>query len=229
MAVPQADMKKKTLLSWSSGKDSAWTLHLLRTRADYEVVGLFTSINERHERVAMHAIRVELLKRQAEAAGLPLHIVPLPDPCTHEDYAERMGVFIAAQRAAGIECMAFGDLHLESVRQYRIDKMAGCGIEPIFPLWGTPLPTLIEAMLDAGLETYLCCVDGKQLPGELVGRRWDRELIACFPDGADPCGENGEFHSVVVDGPFFRHRVEVEIGAPQQRGDHWYVDVAPRD
>lgn len=220
-------MKKRTLLSWSSGKDSAWALHVLRQRGDCEVVGLFCTVNQAFDRVAMHATRSELLRQQAEAAGLPLQTIEIPYPCDNATYARQMGDFVAHARAAGIEQMAFGDLFLADVRRYREQNLAGSGIEPVFPLWEIPTAELAASMLDAGVETYLCCVDPRRLPASFAGKRWDRALLAQLPADVDPCGENGEFHTVVVDGPFFRHRIDVSIGEVVDRDGFVFADVIP--
>ena len=220
-------MRQKTLLSWSSGKDSAWALHVLRQDPTVEVVGLFSVLNERFNRVSMHTTRAELLRRQAEAAGLPLQTIALPDPCTIEQSDEIMGKFVAEVAAMGTECIAFGDLYLEEVRQYREDQLSGTGIEPLFPLWGTPTFQLAEQMLAAGLEAYISSVDLKKLPASFAGRRWSHNLLKKLPPGIDPCGENGEIHTVVVAGPMFEKRIEVELGEVVQRGGFAYADVIP--
>jgi len=220
-------MSRKTLLSWSSGKDSAWALHVLKQDPAVEVAGLFSSLNETHNRVSMHSTRAELLGLQAEAAGLPLKTISLPDPCSNEQYAEIMDEFINTIKADGIECIAFGDLFLEDVRDYREKQMAGTGIEPIFPLWQIPTTELAEQMLDAGLEAYISSVDLKQLTADYAGRRWSRELISELPEGADPCGENGEIHTIVVDGPMFEKRIEVEVGEVIERDGFAYADIVP--
>ena len=175
-------MKKRTLLSWSSGKDSAWALHVLRQRSDCEVVGLFCTVNQAFDRVAMHATRSELLRRQAAAAGLPLQTVEIPYPCDNATYAQLMGDFVANARAAGIEQMAFGDLFLADVRRYREQNLAGSGIEPVFPLWEIPTAELATSMLAAGVETYLCCVDPRRLPASLpAGAGMARCWRSCRP------------------------------------------------
>ncbi|RXZ45564.1 ATP-binding protein [Crenobacter cavernae] len=216
----------KTLLSWSSGKDSAWALFVLRkTMPDYDVVGLFCTVNAEYDRVAMHATRRALLEAQAKAAGLPLHVILIPNPCSHEQYAEVMADFVAGAQADGVECMAFGDLFLEDVRRYREEKLAGTGIEAVFPLWGSDTRELATQMLEAGVETYVCCANPKQVPAEIAGKRWDAGLIARLPDTADMCGENGEFHTVVADGPFFAYPLKVEVSEVVERGGYVFADV----
>ena len=157
----------RTLLSWSTGKDSAWALHVLRQRPDVAVVGLVTTVNAAFDRVAMHGVRRELLEAQAEAAGLPLHVLEIPHPCPNADYERIMGAFVAEQAAAGIEAMAFGDLFLEDIRRYREDKLAGTGIAPLFPLWGIDTGELAREMIAGGLEAYVTCVDPTQAAREL--------------------------------------------------------------
>ena len=220
-------MGKRTLLSWSSGKDAAWALRVLRGDDSVEVVGLFSSVNERYDRVSMHSTRADLVSRQAAAAGLPLHMVRLPDPCTDEQYRERMKEFVAGAVEQGIECMAFGDLFLEDVRSYRENQLADTGIEPVFPLWDMPTDELADEMLAAGLEAYVSSVDLKKLPVSFAGRRWSRELLAELPPGTDPCGENGEMHTVVTNGPMFGRRIDTEIGEIVERDGFAYADVIP--
>lgn len=214
-------------MSWSSGKDSAWALHLLRRDPNVEVVGLFSTINERHQRVAMHATRVELLQRQAGAVGLPLQTISLPDPCTNEQYDAVMRSFIEECTGTGIECMAFGDLFLTDIRAYRENQLRETGIEPVFPLWGSPTRELAERMLSAGVEAYVSSVDLKKLPVAFAGRRWSRQLLAEFPAGIDPCGENGEIHTVIVNGPMFSHPIPVQIGQIVERDGFAYADILP--
>jgi len=220
-------MKKKTLLSWSSGKDSAWALHLLRQDPAVDLLGLFTVMNEEFDRVSMHSTRLELLLRQAQAIGLPLETIALPDPCTNEQCDAIMRQFVAESITRGIECMAFGDLFLEDVRQYRENQLQGSGIEPAFPLWGIPTGELAREMLAPGLEAYVSSVDLNRLPACFAGRRWTEELIARFPQGVDPCGENGEIHTIVVVGPMFRERVPIRIGDVVERNGFAYADIIP--
>lgn len=219
--------KPKTVLSWSSGKDSAYSLHVLREQDEVEVVGLLTTINAEAGRVAMHAVRVELLRRQAEAAGLPLTIVELPHPCSNDEYQARMGAWVEQARREGVERVAFGDLFLEDIRAYRETQLAGTGLEPMFPLWGRPTPALAEEMLAAGIVAHLTCVDPRVLDEHFVGRRWDAELIAALPEGVDPCGENGEFHSFVSAAPCFGHDVAVRPGEVVERGGFVFADLLP--
>ena len=214
----------RTLLSWSTGKDSAWSLHVLRQRPDVEVVGLFTTVNAAFDRVAMHAVRRKLLEAQAEAAGLPLHVIEIPWPCPNEAYEAALGAFVAAQKAQGISAMAFGDLFLEDIRAYREAKLEGSGIAPLFPLWGRETGALAREMIAGGLQARLTCVDSRKLPAHFAGRSFDAALLAELPEGVDPCGENGEFHTCVFAGPMFAHAIDVRLGAVQERDGFVFAD-----
>ncbi|MCB1483883.1 MAG: adenine nucleotide alpha hydrolase [Hyphomicrobiaceae bacterium] len=215
----------KTLLSWSSGKDSAWSLHILRQDPNIEVVGLVTTLNAAFDRVAMHGVRREILEAQAEAAGLPLHVVELPWPCSNEDYEKRMGAFVSQALAAGVEAMAFGDLYLEDIRKYREDKLSGTGLKPLFPLWLRDTRALADEMIAGGLETWVSVVDQKKLDASFAGRRFDASFLADLPADVDPCGENGEFHSCVTAGPMFSKAVSVETGETVEREGFAFADL----
>ena len=222
-------MNKRTMLSWSSGKDSAWALHVLRQDPEIEVAGLFTVVNEKYDRASMHATRRQLLERQAAAAGLPLTTVALPDPCSLARCDEIMGRFVADSAARGIACMAFGDLFLEEIRQYRENQLQGSGIQPLFPLWHLPTWELAQRMLAAGVEAYVSCVDLAKLPAHFAGRRWNHELLAALPAECDPCGENGELHTIVTAGPMFAHPIPVRIGELVERNGFAYADIIPEE
>ena len=217
----------KTLLSWSTGKDSAWSLYVLRRTPGIEVAGLFTTVNAAFDRVAMHAVRRALLEAQAAAAGLSLHVIEIPWPCPNEAYEARMGAFVAEQKAQGAEAMAFGDLFLEDIRAYRESKLAGSGIEPLFPLWGRDTAALAEEMIAGGLKAHLTCVDPRKLPAHFAGRAFDRALLAELPAGVDPCGENGEFHTCVSAGPMFAGPIAVRAGTVETREGFVFVDLLP--
>ena len=214
----------KTLLSWSSGKDSAWTLHVLRTRG-VEVAGLLTTVNRDMKRVAMHAVREELLEAQARAAGLPLRTVPIPHRCTNEDYERAMGAAMSRARDEGITAVAFGDLFLADIRRYREEKLRGTGIEPIFPLWGRDTAALAREMIAGGLRARLTCVDPKQLDASFVGREFDERLLAELPPSCDPCGEKGEFHTFTYAGPMFASPVAIEGGEIVHRDGFAFADL----
>lgn len=218
-------MRAKALMSWSSGKDSAWALHVVRQRGDVEVVGLLTTLNQAHARVAMHAVREELLERQAAAVGLPLWKVPLPWPCSNDRYEAAMAAAVERARAEGISAMVFGDLFLQEIRRYREQKLAGTGIEPLFPLWELPTDELARDMLAGGLRAVLTCVDPRQLPARFVGRQFDAELLRELPAGVDPCGERGEFHTFAWAGPMLKAPVPVEVGERVERDGFAFADL----
>jgi uncharacterized protein (TIGR00290 family) len=217
--------KEKVILSWSSGKDSAWTLHVLRSRPELEVVGLLTTINQRFERVAMHAVRTELLRAQAAAAGLPLHEVGIPWPCSNDEYEAAMAGAVQRLLAEGVSVMAFGDLFLEDIRQYRVEKLAGTGIRPIFPLWQLPTADLARTMQTNGLRARLTCIDPRKLPASLAGREFDAALLAELPLGVDPCGEHGEFHSFAYAGPMFERSIPISTGEVVERDGFVFADL----
>jgi uncharacterized protein (TIGR00290 family) len=218
-------ISKKTLLSWSSGKDSAWVLHALRQDPEIELAGLFTVMNEKYERVSMHATRLDLLRLQAKEAGLPIQLINLPDACPFDKCDAIMRQFVTDAAVAGVKAMAFGDLYLEDVRRYREKNLEGTGIEPLFPIWGIPTSELAERMFLAGLEAYVSSVDLSKLPVRFAGRKWTRELIAEMPEGCDPCGENGEIHTVVTAGPMFRRAIPVRVGEILERCGFAYADI----
>ena len=220
-------MTTRTWLSWSSGKDSAWTLHTLQQDPTVEVCGLLTTVNATHGRVAMHAVREALLVAQAEAAGLPLIQVPIPYPCSNEQYADAMGKAMEQAREQSIEAIAFGDLYLEDIRAYREKNLEPTGLRALFPLWGRPTRELAQTMIDGGLEAVLTSVDPAQCPREWAGKAFDAELLAGLPASVDPCGENGEFHTFVHAGPMFRHPIPIEVGETIERDGFVYTDVTP--
>lgn len=220
-------MKTKTLLSWSSGKDSAWALHVLRQQEDTEVVGLFCTFNKKFERGAMHAVRNELISKQAESIGLPLYLIPIPDPCSDKEYRTIMGDFIQRAKSQGIDSIAFGDLFLEEVRSYRETNLADTGIMPLFPLWGMPTKELSKEMINSGLRAKITCIDPKYLSADFAGNEYDKAFLEQIPDSVDPCGENGEFHSFVYDGPMFKNKVNICVGETVKRGAFVYTDLLP--
>ena len=205
-------MRKKTLLSWSSGKDSAWALYRLQQEPGIEVAGLFCTVNQEFDRVAMHGVRRELLDLQAERAGLPLDVIDIPYPCSNDEYEARMIAFIEQAKADQVEYCAFGDLYLEEVRRYREDNLAGTGITPLFPLWGIPTGELSREMINNGLKAIVTCIDPKSMPEQFAGKEYNESFLADIPNGVDPCGENGEFHSFAFAGPMFKESIEVSAG-----------------
>ena len=216
---------KRVLLSWSSGKDSAWALHILRHDPDVELVGLLTTFNEAVDRVAMHAVRHDIVDAQAKAASLPLWPVRIPSPCPNEIYEERMREAMSTARAAVVTHVAFGDLFLEDVRRYREERLAPTGITPLFPVWGRPTAELAREMIGAGLRATITCVDPKQLDRSFAGRQFED---CRFPDGVDPCGERGEFHSCVTAGPMFSAPIETATGGVIERDGFVFCDVTLR-
>jgi uncharacterized protein (TIGR00290 family) len=222
-------VKPKALLAWSSGKDSAWSLHVLRAEGEVEVVGLLTTINEAFDRVAMHAVRTELLRAQADAADLPLWPVLIPWPCSNAQYEAAMNAAMARARAEGITRVAFGDLFLEDIRGYREERLAPTGIAPLFPIWGTPTDALAQRMVAAGLRARLTCVDPKSLDARFAGREFDAALLAELPPSVDPCGERGEFHSFAYDGPMFRRPVPIRAGQVVTRDGFVFADLLPSE
>ena len=221
--------RDRILLAWSSGKDSAFSLHVLRGMEDVEVVALLTTVDETDDRVAMHAVRRTLLEAQAEAAGLPLLIVRIPQACTNDVYEAAMGRALEDAKGRGVSGVAFGDLFLEDIRRYREERMAGTGLRLVFPLWGRPTAALAEEMLDAGLRARVTCVDPRVLPASFAGRELDRLFLADLPPGVDPCGENGEFHTFAWDGPMFGHPVPVRGGEVVSRDGFVFADLIPAE
>jgi uncharacterized protein (TIGR00290 family) len=218
------------LLAWSSGKDSAWALEIMRRRADVPIVGLFTTFNAEFDRVAMHAVRRELVEAQAEAVGLPLLPIELPWPCINAEYERRMLEFVSKARSEGVTHMAFGDLYLEDVRQYRERLFSGTGVEPLFPIWcsAEETPALARRMIAAGLGAVLTCIDPKQLDQAFAGRLFDERLLDDLPPAADPCGERGEFHTFCFRGPMFDRELAVEVGEIVSRDGFCFADVLRR-
>jgi uncharacterized protein (TIGR00290 family) len=222
-------LKKRVVISWSSGKDSAWTLHKLRQSDEYQVTALLTTVTRVFDRVAIHGVRQDLLVAQADSARLPLWVVPLPWPCSNEQYEVAMGNACTRALKEGVEIIAFGDLFLEDVRRYREEKMRQAGLAPIFPLWKYDTKALVQDMWQAGVRTCIVCVDTKQMPPYFAGRDLDPQLVAEFPPGVDPCGENGEFHTFVYAGPMFSKSIPIKLGNSESRDGFEYTDVLLRE
>ena len=218
-------MKRQTILSWSSGKDSAWSLQVLRSDPRYEVVALLTTITRQFDRVAMHGVRRELLEAQAAAAALPLWKLEIPTPCSNEDYDAVMRAAVVRAVAEQIECIAFGDLFLEDIRRYREDRLAGSGLEPVFPLWQKPTGALAREMIDGGLRARISCVDPRALTADFAGREFDAVLLRDLPAAVDPCGERGEFHTFAYAGPMFEHAIAIETGETVERDGFVFTDL----
>jgi uncharacterized protein (TIGR00290 family) len=202
-------------------------LYRLRQRPEFELVGLVSTVNTEFDRVAMHAVRRELLQQQAQAVGLPLLEVPIPYPCSNDDYERIMSSHIEEMKRRGIRHIAFGDLFLEDIRRYRERQLRGSGITPLFPLWGEPTGALAQTMIAAGLKAVITCVDPKQVGAGCSGRLFDAALISSLSDSADPCGENGEFHTFAFDGPMFHHPVDFVIGETVERDGFVFTDLVP--
>jgi uncharacterized protein (TIGR00290 family) len=215
----------KAWMSWSTGKDSAWALHQIRLEGRVEVTALLTTLNRAFSRVAMHAVREELLEAQAESLGLALVKVPLPWPCPNAAYEEAMEQALAQARAAGVTHVVFGDLFLEEIRKYREEKMAGTGLTPLFPIWGSDTAQLARQMVDRGLQAFVTCVDPRKLDRSFAGRAFDSALLAALPAGVDPCGENGEFHTFAFAGPMFRSRIPTHVGQIEERDGFVFADI----
>lgn len=218
---------RRAWVAWSSGKDSALALHDALADPTLAVVGLLTTLDEASAAVTMHGVPRTLVEAQAVALGLPIHVVDVPQPCPAEEYELRMEAALDVARADGISVVVFGDLHLADVRAYREDAMAGSGFEPVFPLWEEPVDRVAERIVDLGLAPVVTCVDTEQLDARFAGRAYDRELLAELPAGVDPCGENGEIHTFVTDGPAFAHPVPVTVGPPTFDGRFARVALSP--
>lgn len=218
---------KKVLLSWSSGKDSVWALHLLRQQPDIEVVALLTSFNSAAGRVAMHAVRRTLVDAQAARTGIPQWSVDLPWPCSNAEYEERMRGVCQRAVAEGITAVAFGDLFLQDIREYRERQLQGTGLEPLFPVWEIPTVKLARDMIAAGVKAKITCVDPTQVDRSFAGRDFDEALLDSLPPGVDPCGENGEFHTFVYDAPVFSRPIDVRMGEIVERDGFVFADVLP--
>ncbi len=219
----------KTLMSWSSGKDSAWSIYQLQQDPQIDLAGIFCTVNQQFQRVAMHAVRLELLQRQAQSLGLPLRVLEIPYPCSNQAYEGIMRRFVAEARQQGVQQFAFGDLFLEDIRSYREQKLQGSEIQPIFPLWKKPTPALAREMVESGLRAILTAVDPRKLPASFAGREFNHALLDDLPEGVDPCGENGEFHSFVYAGPMFSSNIAVRLGEIVERDGFVFADVLPAD
>ena len=217
--------RPKALISWSSGKDSAFALHEVLRAGGIDVVGALTTVTETFGRVSIHGVRQEILRAQLDAAALPARIVPVPYPCPNEIYETRMGEAVARAVRDGVTHIIFGDLFLQDIRAWREQKLAGTGITPLFPLWQRPTPSLARQMISSGFEAWIATVDLKKLPADFAGRKFDARLLADLPDGIDPCGENGEFHTCVVAGPVFSRQLAVLPGERVERDGFAYCDL----
>jgi uncharacterized protein (TIGR00290 family) len=220
-----AKVRPRALIAWSSGKDSAWALHEVRRAGDYEIVGALTTVTDAFRRVSMHGVREELLMAQIEAAGLEPVIVRISYPCTNEIYERAMADTMQGAIARGVSHIVFGDLFLEDIRAYREARLKDIGIAPVFPIWMRRTDALAREMIAAGVEAHLATVDLNRLPAAFAGRRYDAALLDALPAGADPCGENGEFHSFVSAGPMLSRKISVSVGETVERDGFAYADL----
>ncbi len=220
---------KRVLLSWSSGKDSAWTLYQLQRDPSVEVVGLLTTFNSEFKRSAIHGVRQQLLRMQAEAANLPLIEIPLPWPCSNQQYENIMGDALeSARNQLQVDAVAFGDLFLEDIRSYRETQMQGTGLDLLFPLWKIPTAELAQQMIAGGLKAAITCLDPRVMSADFAGRQFSGKLLNALPKSVDPCGENGEFHTFAWDGPMFKYPIPVETGEVVTRNGFVYSDLLPK-
>jgi len=222
-----ANIRQRTLLSWSSGKDSAWSLHLLRRNPAIDVTALLTTFNGTADRVAMHAVRRELVEAQARRIALPLWSIDLPWPCSNAVYEDLMRDMCRRALQADITAVAFGDLFLQDIRDYRERQMEATGLKPVFPVWQIPTSELAEEMIRAGVKAKVTCIDRSKLDVSYAGREYDREFLSSLPAGIDPCGENGEFHTFVYDAPVFTSAIKVEVGDRLERDGFVFADLLP--
>jgi uncharacterized protein (TIGR00290 family) len=216
------------ILSWSSGKDSAYALYRILQSHQYEIVGLLTTVAEDNERVAMHGVREELLDLQAEAIGLPLEKVKIPSPCSNEIYEAKMAESLLRWKANSVHHFVFGDLYLEDIRAYRERQLSRMGLHGFFPLWRSDTRALARSMIQDGFKAILSCVDLKKLPKDFAGRKYDHDLLAALPPQADPCGENGEFHSFVHAAPIYKKEIPVTVGEIVEREGFAFADILRR-
>ena len=219
--------KPKAWIAWSSGKDSAWALHVAREAGEVDIVGMLSTVTRDYERVSMHAVRQTLLRRQAQEAQLPLHEVLIPAECSNEDYETAMKEAMDKAKAEGVTRVVFGDLFLEDIRRYRQEQLAKVDMTPVFPLWARDTTALAREMIAGGLKAYLTCIDPRKMPRELAGHAFDEALLAKLPEGVDPCGENGEFHSFAWDAPVFERPIDVRVGETVERDGFVFTDVLP--
>ncbi len=219
--------RPRALIAWSSGKDSAWALLETRRAGDFDIVGALTTVTDTFGRVSMHGVREALLHAQLEAAGLPAIVVHIPFPCSNEIYEQKMATAINEAKSSGVTHVIFGDLFLEDVRAYRERQLADTGISPVFPVWGRPTLALAREMIDAGVQAHLSTVDLRKMPATFAGRRFDDALLDMLPEGTDPCGENGEFHSFVSAGPMLSRKIAIKVGDTVERDGFAYADLLP--
>ena len=219
--------RPKAVVSWSSGKDSALALHEVQRAGDVEVVGVLTTVTSAFARVSMHGVRESLLDRQIEALGLRGWKIPIPAPCPNEVYEREMARVLAEVRRLGVSTVVFGDLFLEDIRRYREARLAEVGMRGVFPLWGRPTDALAREMIAVGIRARLTCIDPRKLDRSFAGRTFDAALLDALPEGVDPCGENGEFHTFAWAAPSFRASIPVEVGEVVDRDGFVFADLTP--
>ncbi|MCG8554899.1 MAG: adenine nucleotide alpha hydrolase [Proteobacteria bacterium] len=219
--------RPKAIVAWSSGKDSAYALHVARQHDVVEVVGVLTTLTDGYERVSMHGVREELLDLQVRGIGLPCTKVRIPSPCPNEVYERQMGEALEELRADGVTHVVFGDLFLRDIRAYREAQLVRVGMQGVFPLWLRDTPTLAREMVQSGMCAVVTCIDPRVLGREFAGRRFDDALFGDLPENVDPCGENGEFHTVVVAGPMLASPITVDVGPIVERDGFVFADVVP--
>jgi uncharacterized protein (TIGR00290 family) len=221
-------MGKKVILTWSGGKDSALALHDIQNNNEYQVVGLLTTITEDYDRVSMHGIRRVLLEKQAHSLGLPLDEVFIPKKVSNEEYEKKMQYILEKYQKDGVKLVAFGDIFLEDVRKYREENLAKVGMKGFFPLWKKDTEELASSFIDLGFSALITCVDSQFLDGKFVGRPFDKQFLSDLPSSVDSCGENGEFHSFVYDGPIFKKEISYKKGEIVLRENRfYYCDLIP--
>lgn len=218
----------RAIISWSSGKDSAMSLYRVLQSGKFKVVCLLTTVTDEFHRVSMHGVREEVLDLQAQSVSIPIAKVRIPYPCPNSLYEQKMHDFLMEWKEKGVTHCIFGDLFLEDIRRYREEKLAQIGVEPIFPIWGENTRQLAHEMLKVGFRAVVTCVDPKKLDASFAGREFDESFLDDLPLGVDPCGENGEFHTFVYDGPMFSERIEVEVGERVLRDGFQFADVLAR-
>jgi uncharacterized protein (TIGR00290 family) len=217
----------KILFGWSGGKDSAMALYEIKKNKEYEVASLLTTITEDYDRISMHGVRRTLVEQQAKSLGLPLHQVLIPKDCSNEIYAARMTEALNEFKQQGVETVAFGDIFLEDVRQYRLDNLAKLNMKALFPIWGRDSAELVHSFIALGFKSVVTCIDTKVMDKKFLGRQIDEDFIAELPPGIDPSGENGEFHSFAYDGPIFQKRIGYKLGEFVLRDSFHFCDLVP--
>ena len=220
-------MKEKILLSWSGGKDSCMTLYELKKTDRHQIVSLLTTVTDGYDRISMHGVRRTLLERQAESLGLPLHKIYISKSCVNQEYESKMGEALAIHQKNGVECVAFGDIFLEDLRKYREQNLAKQGMKGLFPIWRRDTRELVRTFIQLGFQAIVVCVDSKVLGPSFAGKLIDYDFLKQLPDPVDPCGENGEFHSFVFDGPIFGEEIRFSVGEVALRDSFYFSELLP--